>query len=93
MAREFIDIGEFRDEGYLQEVNRQFFHPLGLALAIDWDKEEEEWYIAGIFDDRDDPEGVFYENGVDLDKKIHVRDLWAEKAVARFDELGYVIQP
>lgn len=29
-----IDIKEFRDLGYLQEVNRQFFHPLGLALEI-----------------------------------------------------------
>jgi hypothetical protein len=27
-----IDIAEFRRLGLLQEVNRQFFHPLGLAL-------------------------------------------------------------
>ena len=32
--RKHIDIAEFRDFGYLQEVNRQFFHPLGLALMI-----------------------------------------------------------
>ena len=33
-----IDIKEFREKGFLQEVNRQFFHPLGLALEIiiDW---------------------------------------------------------
>jgi hypothetical protein len=24
---------EFREKGYLQEVNRRFFHPLGIALA------------------------------------------------------------
>lgn len=24
----------FQDSGYLQEANRQFFHPLGLALAV-----------------------------------------------------------
>ena len=30
----FMDIREFRDKGYLQEVNRQFFHPLGLALCV-----------------------------------------------------------
>lgn len=29
-----IPIKEFREIGYLQEVNRQFFHPLGLALEI-----------------------------------------------------------
>lgn len=35
-----MDIKEFREEGFLQEVNRQFFHPLGLALsiAVDWPK-------------------------------------------------------
>ena len=27
-----IDIKEFRERGYLQEANRRFFHPLGLAL-------------------------------------------------------------
>jgi hypothetical protein len=27
-----MDLGEFRDLGFLQEANRQFFHPLGLAL-------------------------------------------------------------
>ncbi len=31
---ERIDIKEFREKGYLQEVNRRFFHPLGLALEI-----------------------------------------------------------
>ena len=29
-----IDIAEFRRLGFLQEVNRQFFHPLGLALEV-----------------------------------------------------------
>jgi hypothetical protein len=29
-----IDIKEFREKGYLQELNRQFLHPLGLALEI-----------------------------------------------------------
>lgn len=29
-----MGVKEFREEGYLQEANRQFFHPLGLALEI-----------------------------------------------------------
>jgi hypothetical protein len=29
-----IDIQEFRERGYLQEVNRRLLHPLGLALEI-----------------------------------------------------------
>ena len=29
-----LDLGEFVEFGYLQEVNRTFLHPLGLALAV-----------------------------------------------------------
>ena len=29
-----LDIGEFVEFGYLQEVNRRFFHPLGLQLEV-----------------------------------------------------------
>jgi hypothetical protein len=29
-----MSIKEFREFGYLQESNRQFFHPLGIALEI-----------------------------------------------------------
>src|ERR1700757_4623348 len=29
-----IDLAEFREQGFLQEANRQFFHPLGLALEM-----------------------------------------------------------
>lgn len=28
----YIDLTEFRERGYLQELNRQFLHPLGMAL-------------------------------------------------------------
>ena len=31
----YMDIKEFREKGYLQEANRRFFHPLGLALYIE----------------------------------------------------------
>jgi hypothetical protein len=30
-----MDIGEFLEKGYLQEANRLFFHPLGLALTVE----------------------------------------------------------
>lgn len=30
----YIDIKEFREQGYLQELNRRFLHPLGLALEV-----------------------------------------------------------
>jgi len=92
-----IDIKEFKDEGFLQEANRQFFHPLGLALEIniDWpntikrleeidekiaDAEKEKfdnnpsnhphavYSLGGIWDYRDDPDGMFFGKGV-IDKE------------------------
>lgn len=32
--RKRMNIGEFRDAGFLLEANRQFFHPHGLALEV-----------------------------------------------------------
>lgn len=55
----YMDIKEFREEGYLQEANRRFFHPLGLALEIYRDRDGKE-SIAGIWDYRDDPEGIIF---------------------------------
>lgn len=65
-----IDIKEFREEGFLQEVNRQFFHPLGLALEVLIDDEE------GMF---------FADNMIDEDKIKRVEKLRASKILTRFD--------
>jgi hypothetical protein len=59
-----MDIAEFRDFGYLQEVNRLFFHPLGLALEVLVDDDGNVTMLGGIWDYRNDPEGINY---VDLD--------------------------
>lgn len=54
-----MSIKEFRARGYLQELNRRFLHPLGLALevVVNEDGSEE---LGGIWDYRDDPEGMIY---------------------------------
>jgi len=54
-----IEIKEFREKGYLQELNRRFLHPLGLALEIVIDEEGNE-YLGGIWDYREDVEGIYY---------------------------------
>jgi hypothetical protein len=57
-VRKYLDLAELQSEGYLQEVNRQFFHPLGLALSIlaenrceecdeEWDPEQEQCAKCG----------------------------------------------
>lgn len=58
-----IDIREFRERGYLQEANRRFFHPLGLALEVivpEPDDEDQTWRLGGVWDYRDDPEGMMF---------------------------------
>jgi len=62
MAKEIkrIDIKEFREEGYLQELNRQFLHPLGLALEVIINDETGEETLGGVWDYREDLEGMYY---------------------------------
>ncbi len=55
----YINIKELREKGYLQEVNRRFFHPLGLALEITIDENKNE-IISGILDCRKDKEGLYW---------------------------------
>lgn len=53
-----ISIKEFRESGYLQELNRTFLHPLGLALEVIIDNGDE--VLGGIWDYRKDKEGIHY---------------------------------
>jgi len=104
----YADISELRDLGVIQEINRQFLHPLGLALEVEIDDQTGEVHLGGVWDSRDDPEGIAYgtvaqetEGGGDGEAIWTVR---REKA-ARFDEfqrtalttrrasLGYEVQP
>ena len=95
-----MGIDEFRRLGYLQELNRQFLHPLGLALEIitsDGGTEK----LGGIWDYREDPEGIYYEiANADEDtfkgykkKKEFIQDQFLQRAGARKKLLGFVIEP
>ena len=55
----YIDIKEFGEKGYLQELNRLFLHPLGLALEVIEEADGSET-LGGIQDYRDDPNGITY---------------------------------
>lgn len=88
----YMDIKEFREKGFLQEVNRSFFHPLGLALEIRID-DEGNYELGGIWDYRDDPEGMYYGNSPSAAKAKPVEELFDSKAETRMTKLGYVIQP
>ena len=98
-----MSIKEFREKGFLQEANRLFFHPLGLALeiSVDWpegvtdeDKvlykdnpfnhPEAVYSLGGVWDYRDDPEGILFGDGiVDKNKVEYIESLRNSKISKR----------
>jgi hypothetical protein len=89
-----IDIAEFRRLGFLQEANRQFFHPHGLALEVNVEEDGTET-LGGVWDYRDDPEGIIFDP-VDMQMRERRDTVAAEHArhrEARLRLLGGVIQP
>lgn len=89
-----IPIKEFRALGFIQEINRQLLHPCGLALEVILNKETGEETLGGVWDYRDDPEGLRFAEGViDPEKARSVYHLFHSKAHQRTDNLGYLVQP
>lgn len=88
----YIDIAEFRGEGYLQEVNRQFLHPLGLALEVTVEEDGTE-HLSGVWDSRDDPEGIWFDGAADPDMAANVAHELEQRAPHREAGLGFVVEP
>lgn len=82
-----MSVKEFRENGYLQELNRQFLHPLGLALEINIVDGEE--YISGIWDYRNDKIGIIY----DLENSNRERIERFQKNAAFVEEQKQKISP
>jgi len=88
-----LDMAVFRDLGLLQEANRLFFHPLGLALEWTAGDETTPAGITGVWDYRDDPEGMMFGEGLDPAKMEAVEaERWRHVA-ARRALFGSTIQP
>ncbi len=92
-SRPIVDIDELRQLGYLQEVNRRFFHPLGLALAYLPDHDD----ALVVLDDRGTPEGwTFLPTMLGPEshaRAAHIDAEIAARADARRRVVGDVIQP
>lgn len=81
------------EEGYLQEVNRQFFHPHGLALALVKNEPNAEGMLR-IIDYREDKEGLVFDKSIDLQPKAdNVYRLEGERYVDRRKAIGWWVQP
>lgn len=93
MSVKYMDIGEFQKLGYLQEVNRRFLHPLGLALEIRGEEDGAGWELGGVWDYRDDPEGVVFSDPPDTEKAARIDSEWRERTGPREKALGFMVQP
>lgn len=87
-----MDIKEFRAKGFLQEANRKFFHPLGLALEVIVNDDIDEESLGGVWDYREDKDGMFFQPAViSKDKVDYVETLRKSKIEHRKNnECGYV---
>ncbi len=94
MARKYLPLDEFVSSGLLQEINRRLLHPMGLALEVTAEADGKICSISGIWDIRDDPEGIaFGDGGPDPEKARNVNLMFESKIEARVKNLGYHIQP
>lgn len=81
------------EAGIIQEVNRQFLHPRGLALAMHRDDAGVE--TLRMLDARADPEGYVFVDITkrDLEQADRVEQLLREKVAERERRFGWVVQP
>ena len=90
-----IDPQELLDSGIVQELNRQFLHPLGYRLEVCFDDVAGRQPWLRITGD-DDPEGHAFETLATEEaaaKAAIVAGLLMERAGVREAALGWVIQP
>lgn len=89
-----MSIAEFRELGFLQEANRLFFHPRGLALEVVTDDETgATMRLGGIWDYREDPEGITYSDDmIDPEKIERVQAELERHRPTREEMFGSVVQ-
>lgn len=84
------------DTGLLFEINRQILHPFGLALEAVVDDETGEVSLGQVWDYRDDPEGILFEDKTFAKAKAKFEKFMdvvgKQKLAERKNRLGYVVQ-
>ena len=87
-----VTFRELLETGYLQEANRQFFHPLGLGLALVGDPQ-----ALIVYDFRDKPYAATFSPAVTtsdkfLERAENIAYETAARLLARQEVLGYGVQ-
>lgn len=87
-ATKFIDLNVLREEGFLQEANRLYFHPLGLALQLGVNRHGRANSLS-VWDYREDPEGVIFDEAtMSAEKGENVAREFAKHAGPRGEMFG-----
>jgi len=89
-----MPVSEFVTLGYLQELNRRFLHPLGLALEVEIE-EDGDVRFGGVWDYRDDPEGMAFSDfsADDVARGDRISNELKDAEEMRKALLGWFIQP
>lgn len=89
-----MSVAEFRKLGLLQELNRRFLHPLGLAMEVIVE-EDGSAQFGEVWDYRDDPEGMGFspKEALNIDAAITVDAALEAKREARERVFGAFVQP
>jgi len=90
---QLMDLRAWCEFGHLQEVNRAYFHPRGMALTLVLDDELREPYL--VVQSTDDKEGWIIDPVLPetVEKARRVQAELEEKKPVREHALGYWIQP
>lgn len=95
MSVKYMDVKEFLDSGLLFQVNKEVLHPLGLALEVTVE-DDGTARLSGIWDCRDDLEGIEYESSTFEHGMAKYRKYMTDQgndAIARREmALGFVVQ-
>ena len=92
--RKTCDTQVLLDSGLLFEINRRVLHPFGLALEAEVN--EDGTRIGAVWDYRDDPEGLIFDDVTFADGLRKLNEFMVakgqERLTTRHAALGYVIQ-
>lgn len=95
-----MTVDEFWKLGLVQEINRRLLHPMGLALSVtvEFNDEGEPAEATGfgvIYDSREDPEGFVFgeDHPACPEKAARVQELLDAKHLQRVAMFGHPVQP
>ena len=89
--RKFMSVKKFRQLGLLHELNRQFLHPLGLAIEVEIDPQTGDEKFGRIWDCTSDPEGIIF-GKLNTEKMDKAKEFIDARHNSREARLGYIIQ-